>query len=403
MRKCFLLAFFNLLFVIWHPPLGAQSWQQQPDFPGLERDDACAVTVGNKAYYGLGFAVGFTCMNDWWSFDSENGWQQKTSFPGLPRQYAAATSLGKYIYVFGGIDQNVISLNDFWRYDTETDSWEELDTLPSIGRQAPMMISFQDKILLGLGRNNITYFNDVWQYDPSAKTFETISSIPGAGRYYPVFANVAGNPLIVHGWNLNECFDECIYYSPADDEWNLFDHSPHSGCNYVSAASHNYSLFLGGGLNENNDYLNTFFEYNIRSNQWTPLPDLPSVPRKGSSMFVLDGILYLAGGIDSNYTRLKEIWSFDFIEIEPSELEISPNPANTWLHLYLDESMRGFCEDIVFVSIYQISGQIVLREELTAFNPGLWFPVNISHLNPGMYIVNIENCEGIESKKVVVE
>lgn len=397
--------FFFSLFVALHFPIFSQSWQQQPDFPGLERDDAVAVSIGSTAYYGIGFGAGFICLDDWWRFDNVNGWQQKTSFPGTARQYAAAATAGNFVYVFGGIDQNLISLNDLWRYNTENDQWEQLSSLPSNGRQAPMLIGLQDKLMLGMGRDYAAslYFNDVWMYYPATDSFEEMSSYPGNERYYPAFANVAGNAVVSHGKNQTECFDDCMYYSFSENEWISFVNSSHAGCNYVAAASDEYHFYIGGGLNASNDFLNTYYALNISENSWENLPDLPSIPRKGASMFVTDGDLYVIGGIDSNFTRLKEVWKYETEKAETESLKISPNPASDRVSIYLDESLLTVCQNPAHISLYDISGKLVSRNEISGKNFESWFSISVSLLKPGMYIVSIQDCEEKKSGKLIVE
>lgn len=377
-----------------------QSWQQQPGFPGLERDDAVSTSIGDKAFYGLGFATGFVCMNDWWSFDKTNGWQQKSNFPGAPRQYAAAVAVGSYVYVFGGIDQNIISLNDFWRYDSENDSWEELDTLPSIGRQAPVIIPLHDKLLVGLGRNNITYFSDFWLYNPNTNSFEQIASLPTAGRYYAVANNVAGNAMVAHGWNQSQCFNDVWKYDEVNNTWIQQADSPSDGCNYVCGGNVKYDWIIGTGKDYSNNYLKSFYQFNLSTNSWKSLPDLPAIERKGSSIFVLDEEIYLVGGIDPTSTRLNEVWKLSLPQNEVMDMAIVPNPADNYTHIYLPEKAIDKCKSQIGISIYDIAGRKVLEE---SFDFGSWYSFDVSTFSSGLYLIHIENCTGIKVGKMVVE
>lgn len=392
--------FYIFLFVNIHFFSFAQTWQQQSDFPGLERDDAVAVTVGNTAYYGIGFAVGYVCMNDWWSFDKTNGWQQKATFPGAPRQYAAAAAVGKYVYVFGGIDQNVISLNDFWRYDTENDSWENLTSLPSIGRQGPAVIALHDKLLVGLGRNNITYFSDFWLYDPIADSFEVAASIPTAGRYYAVAQNVSGNAVVAHGWNQTQCFNDVWRYDEILNQWIQMSDSPHDGCNYVASTTVQNRVIIGGGRDNSNNFLTQFYEFDISTDTWSGLPDFPSVSRKGSSMFTLDEEVYLINGIDTSYTRLNEVWKLTLDDLVESPLMVHPNPVYEWINVYLPEGAQELCDSQIGFSLYDISGRLVMQEEMDF---GLWFSYDFSGLKSGMYVLKLEGCEDIGACKILIE
>jgi N-acetylneuraminic acid mutarotase len=339
-------------------------------------------------------------MDDWWSFDKVNGWQQKTSFPGAPRQYAAAASLGKYVYIFGGIDQNIISLNDFWRYDTENDSWENLTSLPSIGRQAPVIIPLYDKLLVGLGRNNITYFNDFWLYDPITDSFEVAASIPTAGRYYPIGQNIAGNAIVAHGWNQTECFNDAWRYDEIFDQWIQLENSPHAGCNYVASATVQNKLIMGGGKDYSNGFLNAYYEFDLATDSWKSLPDLPGVPRKGASMFTLDEEVYLVNGIDTSFTRLNEVWKLNLNDLVEFPLLVYPNPVYEWINIYLPEGSQELCESQIGFTLYDMTGRKVMEEN---FDFGAWNGFDLSKLKSGIYVFKLENCEGFGSVKIVVE
>lgn len=396
MRLISLFLLFNACFI----NANAQTWQQENNFPGLERDDAVAVTVGNVAYYGLGLAVGWINQNDWWSYDRVNGWQQKAMFPGAPRQYAACTSLGKYVYVFGGVDAAIVPLNDFWRYDTENDSWENLTSLPSVGRQAPALISLHTNLLLGLGRNDTTYFNDFWLYDPVKDTFMSTTSLPTAGRYYPLAVNVAGNAFIAHGRNASQCFNDIWRYDEFNKEWIFVSTSLFTACNYAVATSKGYQLIMGAGLNDSGTYLNDFYSFDISTNTWTQFLYLPAIPRKGSSAFILEGDFYLINGIDNSNTRLNEIWRLSFAEDDAINMIISPNPVQDWLNIYLPFTATQNCKSQTGLSVYDISGRKLMNADL---NFGYWTSLDCSALPSGLYILKVENCVGIRNLKVVVQ
>ena len=56
---------FTSLFLLFIFNVNSQSWIQIDDFPSSARDDGASFVIGNKAYCGTGFKVGWTETKDY--------------------------------------------------------------------------------------------------------------------------------------------------------------------------------------------------------------------------------------------------------------------------------------------------------------------------------------------------
>lgn len=84
------------------------------------------VSLGSRIFVGLGSGGrAWMCLD---LADRRSSWQSLSEFPGLPRDQALALAIGEEIYVFGGAgyDPQVKRFRTFeeiHRYDTRTDAW----------------------------------------------------------------------------------------------------------------------------------------------------------------------------------------------------------------------------------------------------------------------------------------
>lgn len=71
-------------------------------------------------------------------------------------------------------------------------------------------------------------------------------------------------------------------------------------------------VYVGLGYSEG-DYFSSFYKYNATSNSWslaTPLPE-DAVLRREAVAFSINGKGYIGLGVDENNNRLKDFWEFD--------------------------------------------------------------------------------------------
>jgi len=84
------------------------------------------------------------------------------------------------------------------------------------------------------------------------------------------------------------------------------------------------------------------------------------------------------------------------IQSSPENLIIYPNPASSSIHILTDGST------INSISIYSLTGQLILRKQL-ASGIDQEIILNISVLNPGIYVVQLVSKERIYYKKILIE
>ncbi len=202
---------------------------------------------------------------------------------------------GRYIYAFGGKNTP-----NFWRYDLTSSSWQVMANAPG-NVHAGGDIAMGNGYIYGMGGGSTNAF---WRYDPATNTWDDAAAadVPlppgkevgtgGALTYddHYIYAIVGGND--------SSTDNDLWRYDPNTDTWTLITHTPvpQSGGSDITYGD-GYIYFLGG--NNGNDDPGTwgpenpgyeFYRYNIATNTWERLHDLPNVePAKEGAAIVFHG------------------------------------------------------------------------------------------------------------------
>ncbi len=334
----------NQLLLFFIPLFGsAQTWQQITDFPGIERDDGVVFVIDNKAYCGTGYDSGFNPTFDFYSLNLANDtWSAISGMPiSEARQYAASAVWNDQGYVFGGVGLGGASaLNDLWRYDPLSDTWTELESLPSNGRTGASSFVIADTLYIFGGRNESGIaLNELWAYDFSANSWSQrtgLNAISGMWRGASTEHNNRG--VVFFGVDAsNDFIEEMYWYDPVSDSWSVEPGLTLNGRSYpVYAKMGDYFLSYSGV--DDSGIMTSFERYNFLTGQLDVLTSLPSFGRKGGFGFGSTSSFYVCAGV-SDVARVKETWK-----------------ANSPLNLSANEGFKDIC-------VYQNGGQLLFEVE----------------------------------------
>ena len=105
------------------------------------------ITFSNDNY---GFVVAGSYSNEVYRYDKSNdSWSQLSNFPTAGRGYSYGVTVGKKAYMGLGSTFNGSFPNDWWEYDMDNDTWTQLSNFPGNGRNHPAMIPVGNKIYMG--------------------------------------------------------------------------------------------------------------------------------------------------------------------------------------------------------------------------------------------------------------
>ena len=158
----------------WEYSPSNDTWKQVAGFPGTARTAAISFTVGNKAYFGIGWAGDHSgnSLSDVWEYDPlKNSWQKKTDYPG-PRGSAIggfAVANQNKGYVSGSaitIEKPYFRGAPFWEYTPESNSWREIKAFPSVNHSGNAAFTIQGKTFVAGGWGGEDHSKEVWEFTP---------------------------------------------------------------------------------------------------------------------------------------------------------------------------------------------------------------------------------------------
>lgn len=253
-------------------------------------------------------------------------WHTVSPFPEPVQQ--AAITLGQKVYIFGGArteqDGTHIVLSSTWEYDTVTDQWTQKTDMP-----APRM--FSGVALL----NNRFYVvggspsdgggaqNTLFLYDPQLDSWSEAAPMPTA-RYGPGVVASQGK-IFVFGGNAGVGLSVVEVYDPLTNTWSTReDMTINRWFDFNSVLEKDGKIYLVGGCTEDwgCTMLSRVDVYDVATDNWSALPDLPSA-RTGGGATIIDGILYYFGGYDYE-TYSDAVYAYD----------LESGSASQWLLMY---------------------------------------------------------------------
>lgn len=211
-------------------------WIQLPDFPGGGRSHALALSADSKAYVLAGGVAASTLdgeavyYNDLWEFDPvTESWTLLGNLPGETRWRAYGWLLDQKIYIGGGSNPEQ-SFEDLYAFDLTTGTWEEKKACATEKIVGGFYFTLHDKGYFVEGAsldetslNLSEYGNRVFEYDPSSDTWSQEGNFIGPPRVFGFSVTYQDKVILGLGRNYE---DDTLYkdvYSFTIDLTSTYD------------------------------------------------------------------------------------------------------------------------------------------------------------------------------------
>ncbi|TSA31777.1 MAG: T9SS C-terminal target domain-containing protein [Porphyromonadaceae bacterium] len=263
----------------------------------------------NKLLISITFSLSLTFTQ------AQNSWTSKAGSP-VERERATAFTIGNYGYVGTGVGGGRLR-NDFWRYDPETDTWSEIDTMPTLGRRGAFSFPINNRGYVGGGVNENSLTDDeFWEYDPAQSKWLRKVNLPHGLVYAD--ETLVGFSIGNEGYLLASFSRSNFYmYSPTTNTWSSRANFP------GNKALGQVGFTIGGkgyvGSGSGMDYITEFWEYDPVTNQWSKKADVPGKPRSDAVGFSIGNYGYVGLGLNHSY------FQHDFWEYHPL--------TDTWIQI----------------------------------------------------------------------
>ena len=145
----------------------------------------------------------------------------------------------------------------------------------------------------------------------NAQGWTQISDFPSTARddgtYFTIGSITYCGTGLNSSWNPTNDF---YAFDMISESWSTISELPtNESRQYSNAFSSSTHGFLFGGLNATG-YLNDLWKYDPILDTWTELTPMPSVGRSGASCFTIGDTAYIVGGQTQNNAAVSEVWSY---------------------------------------------------------------------------------------------
>ncbi|MGB0921022.1 MAG: Kelch repeat-containing protein [Alphaproteobacteria bacterium] len=289
-----MLRLITILWVLITPALAAE-WQILADMH-TSRSEITAAHLNGHIYVAGGISIPGT-RKEFEAYDIASGtWAKLAPLPKPLHHVALAAASGK-IYATGGYVALDFSPNDpeLWEYDPGEDRWVRKADMPA-ARGEHAMVSWRGKLYVISGRGQNA--RQVWEYDPASDTWTADRApIPTYRHSAAVMLNEVTGQVYVAGGrdDTYSVLTPVEVYDIPTDTWKSLPDLPtplggHGGAYYGG----NLHIF-GGELLDSAEVLDEHYVLNLASGIWTEGPPLAK-PRHGIAYITVNGITYVIGG-----------------------------------------------------------------------------------------------------------
>jgi N-acetylneuraminic acid mutarotase len=289
----------KLIFLIIILPsiLFSQQWDQASSFISNGRHHP--ITFANNNF---GFVMAGSYLDDAYKYDKSNDtWTQLQNVPFSGRGYSYGVTIGNKAYMGLGSTSNGSFPNDWWEYDMDNDSWLQRANLPTDGRNHPAMIAIGDKIYMGCGSNS-SNLNDWWEYDANNDSWTQKADLPAIERHHPFYFGINNIAYVGFGHSNSGIEKDFFKYNPNNDTWTQLNDFPGEARVAGTQFSYNGKGYILSGDGDDHGPLDTgeFWEYESLDDSWTQLPSHPGGAIWAPGNFVIDCDVYFLLGQNWN-------------------------------------------------------------------------------------------------------
>jgi len=257
-------------------------------------------------------------------------WIQLSNFPGSKRDDGVAVYLNNKCYFGTGLQEGWSATIDFYELDLATLSWKALPTMPhTTERQYACAFAGKNSFYVFGGDGVGGALNNLYKYDIASSTWTLMNPKPGKGLS-GASCMVFGDSVIFVGGRsngLHNTNNEVWLYQISNNTWTKRNNFPYGGRWRGCASVLNKQGYFMFGLDSNNVSRKEIFKYNLVTDNWSQLSDFPeTIGRTYASMVTANRQLVMFGGKDSLNNYFNDTWYYYDV-------------TNTWLK---DQIMPSF-------------------------------------------------------------
>ncbi len=295
------------------------------DRPPLgERVEAFSFTHDGKGYAGGGvqYSPVYSPMRDLWEFDpATKAWAIVSQ--ELPENFSSAVSFVSGDNAYIGLGQG--SDNNFYSFNFQDQIFNFESTLPNVGAGISGAVAFvHNDIPYIIGKESFSMNTDdkkIRKYDIASQSWSTIGNYECSGNT-GMFHFLLGDKLYIGmgndaGFNSFGDHNDIWEYDVINNSWTQKNDFPGVGRRDGISFTYDGDGYFGFGIGyDSTTGIQTFFsdlwKYNPTDDSWEKVADFPITPKFNLYAFVLNNSLYFGGGLNNNYQPTDHFYEYEF-------------------------------------------------------------------------------------------
>ena len=284
-------------------------WTNLPSLPAA-RNQAMSAAINDKLYVLGGYNTNYSEASSLYRLSTtspNSGWTTLASMP--TRAYGTqAVVIDHKIYVPGGYGTDG-PISNMQIYEAGANTWSAGASLPTaLGGVAAAAYNGKLYIFGGAGADNEPV-STVRVYDPVSGNYEQKSNMPGPA--YNASAIVHNNRIYVIGGS--GYYYAHFVYNPDIDQWLGIAPSPRTQIDRDGLLSFGGEIWMFGGSYAGQVPPEQLVQiYSPYTNSWRYGPTYNSPRTNTSAVALVNGVAYIAGGLNSNGTASAAVESIAF-------------------------------------------------------------------------------------------
>ena len=382
------------------------SWSQIANFPS-EALGTFGFAINSKGYIST-----VDSSDNFWEYDPlTDNWTQMNDFPGTQSNHAA--------FVLNGKGYAGTSSNDFWEFDPASGSWTQIADFDGVARKGAAGFSIGNKGYIGTGVAGSNYLDDFWEFarrDTFSADFIAANVCLGKPVVFMDNSTTTDSTTIATwNWNFGDGdssaaqHPEHIYSLAGNYTVKIIITDDLQNKDSVEKVITIHQLPVTGFTYSFNDSVTVNFSNNTTGAgeyYWQFGDDSTSTGVNPMHTYAARGVYEVClSGYNVNGCEGKICKNIDLsgVGIENAKnsnntLKIYPNPATGQVFL----SGQINLNEKINIRFIDVRGKVVLSKNIEN-SKSLTEPINISTLQGGFYLMEMQNGNEVTRMKLMVK
>lgn len=237
----------------------------------------------------------------------------------------------------------ILTLFCFFAYSSlaQTIAWKKIASLPE-GYYSGEAVSMNNDIYFVAGRNDASTCPYFYKFNPKENQWKKLADIPNPATNLALAA-INGKIYAVGGDRFQNTNRE---YNPKTNSWKLLKPMP-TARQHINCGVYENEIYIAGGLTSWKNITKKHEVFNTATNTWSEKAAIPYLVQN-ASVVTVDSLIYVIGGAGTKEDIWADVWTVETYNIN----------TNKWKHINdLPQLLFGTAAVVVDNEIIVLGGQ----------------------------------------------